>query len=815
MASLADVFVQVLPDMGKFEGEFRKRINKIDAAAHGKDTGSKFADGFKRSVKTMALGAVAGLAAGFSVSTFRGFIDGAREGQRVAQITENTIKTMGNAANVTAKQVSDLATAISRKAGVDDEAVQAGENLLLTFGNIRNAAGKNNDIFNQATKAAVDMAAGLNNGEVSSATMKRTSIALGKALNDPIKGITALSRSGVSFTAQQKEQIKTLVESGDTMGAQKVILKELGREFGGAARAASTPLSRLKETVQNLGEDLATKLLPYIDRFAAWVQQRVIPQVSALFGWMGRNKTVLLAVVGTVTALVAAYGIYTGTVLVVSKVTAAWNVVHKLLNGTMRLNPIGIVITAIVALIAIMVIAYKRSDTFRAIVDKAWRGIKDAASATWDFLKRVWGWLQPGLALLGRLFTLYGRIIGAEFKAMGNVIKWSWDHIIKPTWDALSKALSGVKTLFSNVASGIGTVWGRIEGYASKPVNFVIGTVYDKGIRGMWGKVRSIFSGLPDLPYVATIGGSSSSSSGSRGGSGSRGVQAFARGGKFNRATAIVGEGNPNYPEYVIPTDPKYRGNAMALLEDLFPRMASGGILGTLKDIGGWFAHPVDHLKSLMSGPLSALHSLEGSGFGKAAAAIPRTIVSHLADLVKHAIGSIGGGALGGMGWQRMMDVLHTAFPGLALISGYRPGAITATGNRSYHASGRAVDLPPSVAVFNWIRSNFGSTTKELIFSPMGNLQIWNGKPHMYSGITRDMHWNHVHWAYDNGGYLPPGFSMAYNGTGKPERVMGPNDAINVRVFIGDQELRGIVRTEVDSGIGRTVRAAANRRADI
>jgi hypothetical protein len=756
MASLADVFVQVLPDMGKFEGEFRKRINRLDTSTQGKTAGSKFSEGFKSSVKTLGVAALTGMAAGFSVSTFKGFIDGAREGQRVGQITQNTIKTMGNAANVTAKQIGDLAGAISRKTGADDEAIQAGENLLLTFGNIKNVAGANNDIFNQATKAATDMAAGLNNGEVSSSTMKTASIALGKALNDPIKGITALSRSGVSFTAQQKDQIKAMVKAGDQMGAQKIILGELKKEFGGAAQAASTPMSRLQMMVQNLGEDLAGKLLPYIDKFAAFVGERLVPGIKALVEWMDRNSTALKIAASIIGALIVGYLTYQATVGTVTKVTKVWAVAQALLNGTLALSPIGIVVAAVIGLIAIFAVAYKSSSTFRAIVQAAWKGIKDAAAATWAFLKQLWAWLQPGIVVLGLLFRTYLGIMGAEFRIMASALKAAWDKVIKPTWDALSRGLSGIKQGFSNTVEGIKTVWARLEGYAKTPVNFVIGTVYDRGIRGMWGKVRSIFSGLPDLPYVPTL----------------------AAGGKFNRATAIVGEGNPAYPEYVIPTDPKHRRNAMALLEDLLPQMASGGILGTLKDIGGWFAHPVDHLKSLMSGPLAALKSIEGTGFGRMVASIPRSIVDHLADAVKKAIPTIGGGALGGMGWQRMMDVLHTAFPGLPLISGYRPGAITATGNRSYHASGRAVDVPPSVAVFNWIRSNFGSNTKELIFSPMGMQQIWNGRPHMYTGITRAMHWNHVHWAYDNGGWLPPGYSMAYNGTGKPERVVGSNDSL-------------------------------------
>lgn len=118
-------------------------------------------------------------------------------------------------------------------------------------------------------------------------------------------------------------------------------------------------------------------------------------------------------------------------------------------------------------------------------------------------------------------------------------------------------------------------------------------------------------------------------------------------------------------------------------------------------------------------------------------------------------IGGAPGG--GGIGWQRMMAVLRQQFPGLSLISGYRPGAITSTGNKSYHGSGRAVDIPPRMDVFNWISQNYGKSTKELIFTPAGGRQIKNGNPHTFTGGTiQQDHYDHVHWAYDNGGQIKP-----------------------------------------------------------
>jgi phage-related minor tail protein len=96
---------------------------------------------------------------------------------------------------------------------------------LLTFGNVSGEA------FDRAQMAAVNLSARLGQDLQSSA------VQVGKALNDPIKGVTALGRVGVSFTEQQKEQIKAMTKVGDVAGAQSLILAQLEKQYGGSAEA--------------------------------------------------------------------------------------------------------------------------------------------------------------------------------------------------------------------------------------------------------------------------------------------------------------------------------------------------------------------------------------------------------------------------------------------------------------------------------------------------------------------------------------------------------------------------------------------------
>lgn len=134
------------------------------------------------------------------------------------------------------------------------------------------------------------------------------------------------------------------------------------------------------------------------------------------------------------------------------------------------------------------------------------------------------------------------------------------------------------------------------------------------------------------------------------------------------------------------------------------------------------------------------------------------------------------GATKGGRGYRWQMEVLRNVFPGLAMISGPRPGSRTLSGNLSWHASGRAVDVPPKRSVAEWIAANYGRSTLELI-TPWRDLMLYKGRPHKYSRDVEAQHGvfgdnAHIHWAYDQGGMLPPGYSTVFNGTGRPEPVL-------------------------------------------
>lgn len=221
----------------------------------------------------------AGAAIG-ALSFFKTAIDEAREAARVTRQTEAVIRSTGAAANVTADHVAELSGRLSELAGVDDEVIQHGANLLLTFTRVRNEMGAGNDIFDQATQASLDMSAAMAKSGDAGEGLQETAIRIGKALNDPVKGMTALAKVGVTFTAAQKEQVKALVESGDILGAQKIVLAELKTEFGGMAEATADSTAKAQVGFANLAEAIGMRLLPAVNAVSSWAVNTGIPALG-------------------------------------------------------------------------------------------------------------------------------------------------------------------------------------------------------------------------------------------------------------------------------------------------------------------------------------------------------------------------------------------------------------------------------------------------------------------------------------------------------------------------------------------------------
>jgi hypothetical protein len=300
MQSVGYAALEVIPSMKGFEGKLTSQTNPI-LSRSGVVGGGKFGDSAGKSMSSrfvghakaaaILAGGVLGGVAAIGLKIGKDSIAEAREAQRVGAITTNVIKSTGHAANVSAGQVGKLATAISNRVGIDDEAIQSGANLILTFKQIQDQAGKGNKIFDQATKVTTDMAVAMAGGSGGEPDLKSSAILVGKALNDPAKGLSALTRVGVTFDAQQQKQIKSLTAQGDTMKAQKIILKELQSEFGGTARAQATMGDKVQVAWKNIEENIGTALLPLIDDLEHAFLKKGVPALQKFSDWFQKDGT--------------------------------------------------------------------------------------------------------------------------------------------------------------------------------------------------------------------------------------------------------------------------------------------------------------------------------------------------------------------------------------------------------------------------------------------------------------------------------------------------------------------------------------------
>jgi hypothetical protein len=237
-------------------------IRAHDAASGVLDSITKKSSGLGSilgtAVKAGAVAATAGIA-GMGALLITSVKEAAEAQKGLAQL-DAVLKSTGGAAGLTREQILGMASAFQRQTTFTDDAVLSAQNLLLTFTNVKGAA------FQPATQAILDMATAMGTD------LQTATVQVGKALNDPIQGVTALRRVGVQLSDAQEEQIKKFVELGDVASAQGVILGELSTQFGGSAAAAADTfggrITQLKNAFGEIQETIGMALLPILTELA-------------------------------------------------------------------------------------------------------------------------------------------------------------------------------------------------------------------------------------------------------------------------------------------------------------------------------------------------------------------------------------------------------------------------------------------------------------------------------------------------------------------------------------------------------------------
>jgi len=375
-------------------------------------TGQKTAFALKKAFvpATAALGglAVAGakmVAAGEQAATANA---------RIEQIA-TSMGLFGNETETVTNRLVKLANEQARLTGVNQNTIKESQALLLTFKDIASSADEVGGAFDRATQLTLDMAsAGF--GSVTDNAKQ-----LGKALNDPIAGLTALRRSGIQFTEAQQDQIRTLVESGQVLEAQNLILQEIENQVGGTAEATANSTDKMKVAFSQASESIGMALLPAVEA--------LVPILIKFSEFAAENRDIIIAVGAAIGALsavivVANFGmkIYTATTAIATAAQWAFNTAV----GAIAL-PIVAVVAFTAALVALERASDKASRTFRILLPGI-NGLSDGIS-----------WLQKQTEDVNEEWAAWNQTLDEGRRAAGNMYP-EIDQTAKSVEDLMQEA---------------------------------------------------------------------------------------------------------------------------------------------------------------------------------------------------------------------------------------------------------------------------------------------------------------------------------------------------------------------------------------
>ncbi len=457
MAVLSTLTIKIAGDVTSLVESAKKTegiLDKLDKGVNG--MGASFKRAGEIAGGFLAANVLAG-AADKVTSFFGDSIGAMKESIAVGAQLNAVLASTKGVAGLTADEIKTMAGQMEKLSLFEDEAIISSSSLLLTFTKI----GK--DTFPRAQQAILDMAQAMKMDLQSATTM------VGKALNDPVAGITAMSRAGIQFTEDQKKMIKSMVEAGDVAGAQALILGELETQFGGSAKAASDAAGqseKYKDRMNDLKEMIGAKLLPVQELWLkaqvialTFIADKLIPKLEELYAkhWPAVEKAI---------ASVASF-VQQNWPEISAVISFGVDFVKTKIEGMIEvIKAIIEIVTSVVSLVSALV----HGDWSRA-----WSELKDIASASIDLL-------------LGYIKTQFGNIPGIVLGLVG---------------DAANAGLSLGKGLANGVIRGINSLLDRLSGTTLIPGISapVIGQVTPSVKIPSLGNIPELARGHPFIPY--------------------------------------------------------------------------------------------------------------------------------------------------------------------------------------------------------------------------------------------------------------------------------------------------------------------------
>jgi hypothetical protein len=399
--------------------------------------------------KTMSVAVTAPLVA-FGVKS----VQAAMESRDAMGQVEAALASMGSAAGRTSDQLAAMAGNLMHNSLYDDDDILRKVTAnLLTFGNV---AGEQ---FDRAQQAAVDLAARMG------MDLQGATLLVGKALNDPVKGMGALRKAGIQLTEQQQNQIKAMVAVGNAAGAQKVLLSELEKQFGGSAVAAqkANPFDTLKDSAADFMEAVGGQLLEILPNIAAAVTRVIdafgalspgVQQAVVVGGMLTAALGPVLTVLGTITSAMAPFLGVLGTAFAEGGILVAAQAALVGLGAAL-----GPVLIPIAALAGAGALIYANWEKIGPVLSEFWQALQAAlgpplqemVATVTSTLTELWNGplgeaMRTAIGLIGDFVVWQTKAFGPVFIALLRAAVDVVSNVLGVVGDALktvSRLLAG------------------------------------------------------------------------------------------------------------------------------------------------------------------------------------------------------------------------------------------------------------------------------------------------------------------------------------------------------------------------------------
>ncbi|MCI0553261.1 MAG: phage tail length tape measure family protein, partial [Anaerolineae bacterium] len=445
MGSLGEAVLDLTADANKLDPGLNEGKTKVTTALGGLK--SVFGEATGTMLGQLSASALRDIGQGI-ISVGKDITSTALDAEKAQAQLNAVLKSTEGIAGLTADQLNELAEGYASLTMFDDEAIIGAESVLLTFTQI------GEEVFPTALESILDVSQALGQD------LQSSTIQIGKALNDPIEGLGALRRVGVSFTQEQEDLIKTLVESGNVMEAQKIILAELQKEFGGSAEAAGETmagqLAILNNEFENVKEEAGEAFIPVLKDLVA-IAKELMPYLTQAVEWFSSLPTPVkmgvVAFLGLIAVLAPLIGAISSIVTLVGIVGPA------LASIGAALLPILPIILLVVAIVIALYLAWKTNfGGMRDVIN----GFISIAKSLWQaLLAFLRGDTDAALGHLRQAFETYVGLAKMQFERLKS--------FLTSIWNGLTTFL---RTVWQNA-------WNAIVAFFTTKVNDVVAKAKD------------------------------------------------------------------------------------------------------------------------------------------------------------------------------------------------------------------------------------------------------------------------------------------------------------------------------------------------